>query len=179
MNEEVAHGIPGDRVVRAGDIVNIDVSAELDGFFADMGASFPVMQVAPRAQSLLRATRRAHKNALSVMRTGQRFNATGREVERVARQHGFTAIRDLCAHGVGRWLHEEPFEIANVFQANDERRFREGMVIAMETFLSLGSDGVKQAKDGWTLRTADDSLAAQYEHTVVVTGRGPLVVTVA
>jgi methionyl aminopeptidase len=102
---------------------------------------------------------------------------SGKEVEREALRGGFYAIRNLCAHGVGRWLHEEPTEIANFFNPHDGRCFTEGLVVAMETFLAVGSDRVVEADNGWTLKTEGGSIAAQYEHTVVVTGRGPIIVT--
>ena len=142
------------------------------------GASYPVGRVDAKARRLCTATRRALTEALAVMRPGRRLGATGLAVERVARRDGLHAIRNLCAHGVGRWLHEEPLEISNVAAPGDHRCFRDGMVVAMETFLSTGSSWVVPAQDGWTLQTGDGSLAAQFEHTVVVTRDGPLVVTV-
>lgn len=177
VNDEVAHGIPSDRRIRPGDVVNIDVSAELDDFFADTGASYPVPPVTIPTRRLLHHTRRAHRDALAVMAPARRLNATGRAVERVARRSGLYPIRNLCAHGVGRWIHEEPLEIANVFDQRDRRRFTEGLVVAMETFMSEGSSWVTLDRDGWTFRTADGSRAAQFEHTVVVTRDGPVVVT--
>ncbi len=178
VNDEVAHGVPGTRVIQPGDVVNLDVSAELGGFFADTGASFPVSPTSPRTRLLCRATKRALMQALTVMRPGMPFNQTGHAVERVARRHGLRPVRDLCAHGVGRWLHEEPLEISNVYDPNDRRRFTEGLVVAMETFLSLGSGQIIPMSDGWTLSTSDGSRAAQFEHTVVVTRDGPMIVTV-
>lgn len=177
INEQAAHGIPGDRLVEPGDLVNLDVSAELDGYFADTGASYPVPPIAPETRELCLRTRRALRGALAVMRNGKRLNGTARAVEREARRGGLAPIGDLCAHGIGRWLHEEPLEIRNVYDPTDTRRFAEGSVIAMETFLSLGSPNTVESADGWTLSTADGSRAAQYEHTVVVTRRGPLILT--
>lgn len=177
INDEVAHGIPGDRVVRRGDVVNLDVSAELDGFFADTGASFPVQPVAPETHRLCTETWRAWGHASRQLKPGYRMNRTGLAVERVARKAGLHAIRDLCAHGVGRWLHEDPLEIANVYDPSDRRSFTEGLVVAFEVFLSTGTTRITAEPDGWTLKTADGSRAAQYEHTVIVTRGGPMVVT--
>ena len=177
VNNEVAHGIPGDRIVQAGDIVNIDVSAELNGFFADTGASFPVPPVKAQNRELCRRTKRALKKALKVMTPGQRMNRTGKEIEREAQRAGLYPIHNLCAHGVGRWLHEEPKEISNFFDPRDRRRFSEGLVVAMETFISLGTSLVVEEPNGWTMSTDDGSWAAQYEHTVVVTRKGPVILT--
>jgi methionyl aminopeptidase len=177
VNEEVAHGIPGPRIIEVGDLVNIDVSAELDGYFADTGASIPVPPVAPSTEALCHRTRRALANALRGVRTGGPMNAVGKAVEREARRTGLRAIRNLSGHGVGRALHEEPREIANYFNGADPRRFSEGLVVAIETFLSAGSSWVVEGADGWTLKTADGSLAAQYEHTAVATSRGPVILT--
>ena len=177
VNEEAAHGIPGDRRIYPGDVVNVDVSAELSGFFADTGASYPVPPVAAGTRALCRHTRRAFRGALAAMRPAARINETGRAVEREAQRANLCAIRNLWAHGVGRWLHEEPLEIANVFIPGDRRRFSEGIVVAMESFLADGTQWVVQSRDGWTLRTSNGGRAAQYEHTVVVTANGPLIVT--
>ena len=163
--------------MRPGDLINFDVSAELGGFFADTGASYAVEPVAAEARELCRSARAALQRVLEVMEPGQPINRTGRAVEEEARRAGFVPIRNLCAHGTGRWLHEEPREIANYFVEADRRCFELGSLIAMETFLSAGSPRVVQASDGWTLRTADGSLAAQYEHTVVISPEGPLVMT--
>lgn len=177
VNDEAAHGIPGDRVIQEGDLVNLDVSAELDGFFADTGASFPVPPVSDEATRLCSYTRRALKESLAQVRPGQPFSRTGYLVEKLAREGGFQPIKNLCSHGVGRWLHEEPRQICNYYDRMDQRRFSEGLVVALETFMSVGSDWVEEGPDGWTLRTQDGSLAAQYEHTIVVRPDGPLIVT--
>ena len=179
VNDEAAHGIPGDRMLTAGDLVNLDVSAELNGFFADTGASFPVPPISDQAERLCRHTRRSLARCLDSIRPGQLFNQTGLIVEEEAREGGFQVIRNLCSHGVGRWLHEEPRQIANYYDRRDRRRFKEGMVVALETFMSLSSDWVAEAEDGWALKTQDGSLAAQYEHTIVVRPEGPLIVTEA
>lgn len=177
INNEAAHGIPGDRAVADGDLVNIDVSAELNGFFADAGASFPVGEVDRQGRELCASTRRGFDAALASLRPDARFSEVGRQVEREARRNRLHAIRNLCSHGVGRWLHEEPLQILNYHDRADPRRFKEGMVIALEAFMATGTPWVEQAEDGWTMLTTDGGRAAQYEHTVVVTADGPLVLT--
>jgi len=179
VNEEVAHGIPGDRVIAAGDLVNIDVSAEKDGVFADTGASFAVPPVAERAEALCRDGRRALWAGLRAVRSGARLNEIGRRVQRFARQNGYTLVRNLASHGVGNALHEEPGQIATWFEPADRRVMHDGLVFTIEPFLSTGAEWGDLAPDGWTLLAPPGVLTVQYEHTVVATKRGPLVVTTA
>ena len=172
VNDEAAHGIPSGREVCDGDLVNIDVSAELEGYYADAGASFPVGTVPALSQQLCDAAQEAMCEALRVVRPGKLVNAIGRAVEKVARKRGFRVIRNLCGHGVGRSLHEDPRTLLNYYEPLDRRRFSEGLVLTVEPFLSVSADRALECDDGWTLRTADGSVAAQYEHTVVVTHNG-------
>lgn len=177
INDEAAHGIPsGMRKLREGDLVNVDVSAELDGYWADNGASAPVGQVTNQATRLLEATRLAQRDAMAAARAGQPLRRIGSAVERRARKHGFHVIANLCGHGVGRGLHEAP-SVPSFDNPGDPTRLWEGLVLAIEPFLSTGATYAVEDADGWTLRTPDASLAAQYEHTVVVTAGQPLVLT--
>jgi methionyl aminopeptidase len=177
VNDQLAHGIPSRaRVLREGDLVNIDVSAELDGYWADTGASFPVGTVSTRAHELLRATRLALEDGMSQARAGAPLRNIGRAVERRAKQCGFQVIRNLGGHGVGRNIHEEP-NVPNVFERQNRTVLRAGLVITIEPFLTLGATMAVEDDDGWTLRSSDGSLGAQFEHTMIVTGRGPIVVT--
>ncbi len=177
INEEAAHGIPGARVIRPGDLVNVDVSAEFDGYFADTGGTRAVPPVSPIQQRLCHATRSALDHAMRQVRDGAPLNAIGRAIEQTARAHRFRIIRNLASHGVGRALHEEPTEIAGYFEPHDRRVLREGMVITIEPFLSTKSTVVEEAGDGWTLVGARGNLSAQYEHTMIVTRGAPIVVT--
>lgn len=177
VNDRIAHGIPSeDCVLREGDLVNIDVSAELDGYWADTGASFAVGRVTRRAEALLKATRLALNEAIREVRAGQPMRNIGRAVGLRARKSGFRVVRNLCGHGVGRFIHEEP-SVSNVFDPRDLRVLTEGLVITIEPFLTLSATEVVQDPDGWTLRTPDGCLGAQYEHTMIVTQDGALVVT--
>ncbi len=177
VNDQIAHGIPSEKcVLGAGDLVNIDVSAELDGYWADTGASFPVGMVSAEASALLQATRLALQDGMSQARAGAPLRNIGRAVERRAKQCGFKVIRNLCGHGVGRNIHEEP-SVPNTFDRQDRTVLRAGLVITIEPFLTLGATMAVQDPDGWTLRSSDGSLGAQFEHTMIVTGRGPIVVT--
>jgi methionyl aminopeptidase len=180
VNDEAAHGIPSPlRALRAGDLVNVDVSAELDGYWADTGASAPVgpaASVAPLARRLVDATRAANADALNAARAGRPLRNIGRAVERRARRHGFRVIGNLCGHGVGGSLHEGP-SVPSIEHMADDVTLWEGLVLAVEPFLSPSADVAVEDRDGWTLRTVDGSLAAQVEHTIAVTSGRPLVLT--
>jgi methionyl aminopeptidase len=179
VNEEVAHGIPGERVLRRGDLVNIDVSAELDGYFADTGGSYAIAPVASDHEALLRATRQALTDALDAARATRRLNGIGRAIERRAHRAGLRVIRNIGSHGVGRHLHEEPSFIPGYYDRSDRRVLREGDVITIEPFLSTGGEMVVEAEDGWTLLNPAGGRCAQYEHTLVITRSKPLVMTLA
>ena len=176
INDEAAHGIPGPRKLRAGDLVNIDVSAELNGYWADTGGSFPVGQTAPEINRLCDYTRSALRKAVYAARGGRPINVIGRAVQRVAARGGYRVIPDLAGHGVGRGIHEPP-TVHNVYVAGERRRLHAGLVITIEPFLTKGAGTVFEAEDGWTLKTGDGALSAQYEHTLVITKGNPIVVT--
>jgi methionyl aminopeptidase len=177
INDEAAHGVPSlTRHLRNGDLVNIDVSAELDGFWADTGASTPVGDVSDEHRRLVEVTRQAQLDAMSAARAGRPLRHIGRAVERRARRHGFGVVADLCGHGVGRHIHEDP-SVPGVEIRRDRTVLWEGLVIAIEPFLSTGATSIVEADDGWTLCTTDGSRTAQFEHTVVITHGEPLVLT--
>lgn len=177
INDEAAHGIPGKRVIREGDLVNIDVSAELDGYFADTGATTPVPPTSAVQQRLCDCTQKALDKAINAARAGQPLNAIGRAVETQAKACGFSLIRELGGHGVGRGLHELPRNVPNFYEPRLKGRLTEGLVLTIEPFLTTRANRVVTDPDGWTLRTPDRSLVAQYEHTLVITKDRPLLVT--
>ena len=179
VNHEVAHGIPDDRPIKAGDMVNIDVSAELDGFFGDTGHSFIVEPATEAQQKICRVTKKALNRAIGVVRTGVPINAIGRAIENTARQYGCTVIKNLGSHGVGSALHEEPFFIPSFYDETDTRILQEGMVITIEPFISSGATSVLEADDGWTLYTPPEFITAQYEHSMMVTRTGAVILTAA
>jgi methionyl aminopeptidase len=178
VNEEAAHGVPGTRVIKAGDVVNVDVSAELDGYFADTGGTTIVPPTTPIKTKLCHATRAALSAAIRVARAGQPINLIGRAIQGIANTHQLRIIENLGGHGVGRSIHEEPEHILGVFDPRDRRVLREGMVIAIEPFLSTKSRTVSEAEDGWTLTGAPGNLSAQFEHSIIVTRGAPIVLTV-
>jgi methionyl aminopeptidase len=179
VGPDVAHGIPDDRRIEAGDLVNIDVSAEVDGFFGDTGASFAVPPVESRVESLCRDGRRAMWAGIRAVRAGGELGAIGRSIEAFADRNGYSLIRNLASHGVGSALHEEPKEIPTWNEPGERRRIPEGLVFTIEPFLSLGDDWVEETGDGWTLRPVGWRPTVQYEHTLVATRRGPVVMTLA
>ncbi|MCC7119331.1 MAG: type I methionyl aminopeptidase [Anaerolineales bacterium] len=173
----IAHGIPNQTVLKTGDLINIDVSAELDGYFADTGASLTVGQSTPEVESLLAATQFALQKAIQAAQVGQRLNNIGQTVQEEAARHGYNVIYDLTGHGIGRKLHEEPHEVFNFHNPQDRRILTEGTVLAIEPFLTTGKGHVVEKRDRWSLQTIDKTLAAQFEHTVVVTKDGPIILT--
>jgi methionyl aminopeptidase len=178
VNEEIAHGIPGARVIRDGDLVNIDVSAEKDGYFADTGASFPVGDVTPRIHRLCRDGRRALWTGIRQVRADRPMADIGAAIGDFARRHRYTLVRNLASHGVGRSLHEDPAHIPTWPDRTEKRRIRDGLVFTLEPFLSLGADwAVESGRDAWTLCARPAAPTVQYEHTLVATPRGAVVVT--
>lgn len=177
VNDEVAHGIPGTRVIQEGDLVNIDVSGSKNGYFADTGLSFVVGDGEPVLYQICEVARKAFDAGLTKIKVGARKNAIGKMVFQTARANGFTVIKNLTGHGVGRALHEAPDHILNYYDAMDRELLKEGMVIAFEPFISTGAEEIYQESDGWTFKTEEKSFVAQIEHTVIVTKDGPLIIT--
>jgi methionyl aminopeptidase len=179
VSPAIAHGIPGDQVLRAGDLVNIDVSADIDGFFADTGGSFAIAPVPEKIGRLCRDGKRAMWNGIKAVKTGAHLNEIGRAIQTFADKNRYTLIRNLASHGVGSALHEEPGEIATWFEPLDRRRIQEGLVFTIEPFLSTGSSLAVDGADDWTLFADGGHATVQYEHTLVATRRGAVVLTMA
>lgn len=177
VNEEIAHGVPGPRRLTAGDMVNIDVSARVGKYFADTGASFTVPPDNLVKKRVRTATLSALGAALREVRPGARVSRIGHAIEGVARSNGLRVVRNLCSHGVGAALHEEPTDITGYHEPRDRRIMQEGLVFTIEPFLSTKARHAVDAGDGWTLVGPKGSITAQYEHTVVVGRHGPIVVT--
>lgn len=173
----IAHGIPNEHVLREGELIHIDVSAELDGYYADTGASMIVSKRERTLEKLLDATRATLAKALHAAKAGSPLNGIGRTVHNEARKRGYNVIYDLTGHGIGQSLHESPREILNYYNPNDRRVLNEGLVLAVEPFLTTGIGRVVEERDGWALRTMDRAIAAQFEHTIVVTKNEPIILT--
>lgn len=178
VNDEAIHGIPGSRVIRPGDLVKLDLVAEKGGFYADAAVSVTVPPVSDPARLLTRAAESAFRQGLGVARMGNRVYEIGRAIEREVRSRGFNVIRELCGHGVGRTIHEEP-SVPNYRDARARQHLTEGLVITIEPIIAAGSGKAQLDSDGWTVRTADGSLSAHYEHTVVITRDRPILLTAA
>jgi methionyl aminopeptidase len=178
VNDEVVHGIPGNRVLEPGDLVKLDLTAEKDGFHTDSAICLEVSPGSRTAHGLTRCAERAFHKALGAARLGQRTKDIGRAVEREVRRSGFHVIRELTGHGVGRTIHEPP-AVPNYADPLARAVLSEGLVITIEPLISAGSGDVELDADGWTVRTRDGALAAHYEHTVVITRGRPILLTAA
>jgi methionyl aminopeptidase len=176
LNEEAVHGVPGQRELRPGDLLKLDVTIEKDGFMADAAETVPVGEVTPEAHRLMACARRAFEKAMLVARAGFRVSEIGRAVEREVRRDGFSVIRELGGHGIGRTIHEQP-RIPNYPDPEAREFLTEGLVIAVEPIIAAGSGRAILAEDGWTMKTADRRPAAHYEHTIVVTKGAPILLT--
>jgi methionyl aminopeptidase len=178
VNEEIVHGIPSARVLRAGDIVSVDVGVRRDGWCSDSAWTFAVGEIAAEAQDLLDVTRQSLDRAVEAARAGGHIGDIGAAVVRTVEDRDFGIVRDLVGHGIGREVHEEP-QVPNIGRRGYGPLLRKGMVLAIEPMLSAGSDRIKTLDDGWTVVTADGSLSAHFEHTIAVTAEGPQVLTLA
>jgi methionyl aminopeptidase len=176
VNDEVVHGIPGPRRLAAGDLVKLDVTVEKDSYIADAARSVIVESGSDLATRLVACAREAFAAALAVARAGTKVNAISRAVETTVRARGFTVMRGLTGHGVGRAIHEAP-SVPNHFDPWQRDVLTDGLVLTIEPIISAGSPRIHQDRDGWTTRTTDGSWAAHYEHTLVITRDRPVVLT--
>lgn len=178
LNEEAVHGIPSDRQIQNGDVLKLDVTIEKNGFMADAAVTVPVGEISEESQRLIDCAERAFQKAMLVARAGFRVSEIGRMVEREVRRAGFSVIRDLGGHGIGRTIHEEP-RVPNFADPEANQILTEGLVITVEPIIAAGSARTVLGKDGWTVRTADRRPAAHYEQTLVITRREPILLTAA
>lgn len=179
LNDEAVHGIPSvSRMVRAGDLVKLDVTFEKNGYMADAAITVPVEPVSEEAKQLAACAERAFQRAMPFARANCRINEIGRAIEREARASGFRVIRELSGHGIGHTIHEPP-SVPNFDDGRPGQRLRAGLVITVEPILAMGSGFAAEAGDGWTVKTADGGLSAHYEHTLVITEAEPILLTAA
>ncbi len=177
VNEEVIHGIPsGRRILKAGDILSIDVGAALNGYFGDSAVTLPVGRVTEEAATLLRATEESLYKAIECVRPGARISDIGHAVQQHVEAFGFSVVREFVGHGIGEKMHEEP-QVPNYGDPGRGPRLAEGMVLAIEPMVNAGKAAVKVLADGWTAITRDGSLSAHFEHTVAVTAGDPWILT--
>jgi len=176
-NNVVCHGVPSDaEVLQRGDIVNFDITLEKNGFIADSSKTYLVGAVSAPAQRLVQATYEAMWKGIRAVRPGARLGDVGHAIERHARRHGYSVVRDFCGHGIGREMHEPP-QVLHFGRPNTGLVLREGMVFTIEPMLNQGRHAVRTEDDGWTVVTVDGLLSAQFEHTVAVTRSGFKVLT--
>ncbi len=168
VNEEVVHGIPGNRRVQYGDIVSLDVGIILNGFVGDNATTVAVGVVEPRTQELLRVTNQALYAGIAAARAGNRVGDISYAVQNAVESAGFSVVREFVGHGVGRKMHEEP-QVPNFGRAGDGSKLKPGMTLAIEPMINAGGAEVEMLSDGWTVVTADRAPSAHFEHTVLVT----------
>ena len=176
-NQVVCHGVPSaDEVLKSGDIVNLDITLEKDGFIADSSKTYLIGTVGPQARRLVRTTYEAMWKGIQAVRPGAKLGDIGFAIERHAKKAGYSVVREYCGHGIGREMHEDP-QVLHFGRAGTGVTLREGMVFTIEPMLNQGRRTVRTEDDGWTVVTADGMLSAQFEHTVAVTGDGVRVLT--
>jgi methionyl aminopeptidase len=179
VNDEAVHGVPNARVLEAGDVVKIDVTAELEGYIADSAASIVLSPAPASSRALAKCAESAFFKGMSAVRAGNPIRAFGRVVEREVQRSGFSVLRELGGHGVGKTIHEAPHNVANFDDPRNRAVFVADTVVAIEPIVSATPCRVVESPDGWTLRTQDGSLAAHFEHTVLVTRGVPVLLTAA
>jgi len=178
VNNEFCHGIPSKAtILKEGDLINIDVSAELDGFWSDNGSSFVLGKDIHGHQQLIDASKAILHKAIDQIKGGVRISDIGHLIETESKKRGYKVIKNLTGHGVGRSLHEEPSEIANYRDRFNHTRFKKNSVVAIETFISTSSTLATTLKDGWTMVGNNGGFMAQHEHTIVITDGQPIVLT--
>lgn len=178
VNHEFCHGIPSEkRVLKEGDLINIDVSAELNGFWSDNGNSFVLGEDINQHQKLIDASKAILRKAIDQIKGGVLVADIGYTIEAEAKKRGYKVIKNLAGHGVGRGLHEEPHKIANFRDSHNKTRFKKNSVVAIETFITTTSNYAETLKDGWTMVGDKGGFMAQHEHTILVTDRKPLILT--
>lgn len=177
INNEFCHGIPSQRKLQEGDLINIDVSAELNGFWSDNGSSFVLGNDIHQHQKLVKASEDILQKAIGNIRGGVKIADMGYLIETQAKQRGYRVIKNLGGHGIGRALHEAPDDLLNYKDRFDRRRFRKNDVVAIETFISTTSNEVETLRDGWTMVGNRGGFMAQHEHTIVITDSHPIVLT--
>lgn len=179
VNNEVAHGIPSNRILQEGDLVNVDVSGELDGYWADNGGSFVLGEDLHQHAALVNTSKQILHKAIQHIKGGVKIAEIGRLIETEAKKAGYRVIKNLVGHGVGRSLHEAPKEIPCFYDRFNLDRFRKNGIVAIETFISTRATYAYNKGDGWTLVTNDGSFVAQHEHTIMITDGQPVILTEA
>ena len=177
INDEVIHGIPSKkRIIKAGDIVSVDVGATFNGYVGDNAATFAAGDISPEAQRLCDTTRESLYEGIKMAVAGGRLGDIGSTIQRYCEERGFSVVREFTGHGVGKQMHEDP-SVPNFGTPGRGVRLLPGMTIAIEPMINMGGAGIRQLPDGWTIKTRDGSLSAHFEHTIAITSNGPVILT--
>lgn len=176
VNEEVVHGIPGDRVLYEGDIVSLDMGILFKGYFTDAAVTVGVGKISPTAQRLIDVTKKSLELGIAQAKIGNHLGDVGSAIQKYVEKNGFSIVKDLVGHGVGKFIHEEP-EIPNFGKPGTGMELKEGMVLAFEPMVNTGTYKVRTLADGWTFVTQDKKKSAHFEHTVAITKNGPEIMT--
>ena len=175
INEEIVHGVPGPRILKEGDIISLDIGMKRNGFHSDMATTVGVGKISPQAQRLIWVTKKAFKRGVKNMKVGSTLGDVGNTIQRYVEDQGFGVVRELCGHGIGRELHEDP-QILNYGKRHTREVIEEGMVLYLEPMVTVGDWRIEE--DGFCYKTADNSLSAHYEHTIAITKSGPVILTI-
>ena len=176
IDEEIVHGVPSNRVLKEGDIISLDLGIFYNGFHTDMAITVPVGKISPEAQRLIRVTKKALKRGIKKSRIGNTFGDIGNTIQRYVESQGFNVVRELCGHGIGRELHEDP-KILNYGKRRTGEEIKEGMVFCIEPMVTVGDWHIKRSKNGYGYETIDNFLSAHFEHTIAITKEGPQILT--
>jgi len=176
INEEIVHALPSDRKLKEGDIISLDLGILYKGFHSDMAITLPVGKLIPEAQRLIRVTKKSLKRGIKKVRPGNTFGDIGNTIQRYVESQGFNVVRDLCGHGIGRELHEEP-QILNYGKRHKGEKIKEGMVFCIEPMVTMGDWHIKKTQDGYGWTTKDGFLSCHFEHTIAVTKEGHKILT--
>lgn len=176
INEEIVHVAPSDRVLKEGDIISLDLGIQWKGFHTDLAVTLPIGKVDPEVQRLIRITKKALKRGIKKVRPGNTIGDIGNTIQRYVESQGFNVVRDLCGHGIGKELHEEP-KILNYGKRRTGPEIKEGIVFCLEPMVTVGDWKIKKSKDGFGYETSDGSLSCHFEHTIAVTKDGCQILT--
>jgi len=176
VNQEIVHAIPSDRKLKEGDIISLDIGMKYKGLHSDMAVTLPVGKVSPEIQRLIRITRKALKRGIKKAKVGNTFGDIGNTIQRYVEDQGYNVVRELCGHGIGREIHEDP-QILNYGKRHTGPKIKEGMVFCLEPMVTVGNWKIKKSKDGYGYETADGSLSCHFEHMIAVTQNGTRILT--
>jgi len=176
LNHEICHGIPNEKKLMEGDILNIDITVILDGYYGDISDMFAVGKINPKAQKLINTTKDCLNSSMTILKAGIKLNEVGKIIEKIAHSNGFSVVEDFCGHGIGHQFHLAP-NVLHYYNDENDIILEEGMVFTIEPMINAGKKEIKMLKNGWTAITKDFSLSAQCEHTIGITKNGCIVFT--